>query len=73
LEGGTALTQREAEARKKPLLHVRLTDPAPVPMIHAWAAEHDVRVLNVAGPRASEGDGIYRQARSILEALLASA
>ncbi|WP_263789736.1 putative molybdenum carrier protein [Salinibacter sp.] len=73
LEGGTALTQREAEVRKTPLLHVRLTDPAPVPMIHAWAAEHDVRVLNVAGPRASEGDGIYRQARSILEALLASA
>ena len=73
LKGGTALTRREAEARGKPVLHVRPTDPVPVPMIRAWAAEHDVRVLNVAGPRASEGDGIYRQARSILEALLASA
>lgn len=72
LDGGTALTRREAEAREKPVLHVRPADPVPVPMIHAWAAEHGVRVLNVAGPRAGEVEGIYRRARSILGALLAS-
>ena len=72
LEGGTALTRQEAEARGKPVLHVRLSDPVPVPMIHAWGTEHDVRVLNVAGPRASEVDGIYRRARTLLETFLAS-
>ncbi|WP_263786250.1 putative molybdenum carrier protein [Salinibacter grassmerensis] len=72
LKGGTALTRQEAGARESPLLHARLTDPAPVPMIHAWAAENDVRILNVAGPRASEVNGIYRRARSILGDLLAS-
>ena len=72
LEGGTAFTRQEAEARGTPVLHVRPTDPVPVPMIHAWGTEHDVRVLNVAGPRASEVDGIYRRARTLLEDVLAS-
>jgi len=40
-------------------------------MIRAWGIEHDVRVLNIAGPRASEEDGIYDAARSILDAFLA--
>lgn len=70
--GGTALTRREAESCGKPVLHVRPSDPVPVPMIRAWVTENDVRVLNVAGPRASEVDGIYRVARTILEDLLSS-
>jgi len=39
-------------------------------MIRAWGEDHDVRVLNVAGPRASEVEGIYSAARELLEALL---
>ena len=35
LEGGAALTRQEAEARGKPVLHVRPTDPVLVPMIRA--------------------------------------
>ncbi len=70
--GGTALTRREAESCGKPVLHVRPSDPVPVPMIRAWVTENDVRVLNVAGPRASEVDGIYRVARTILKDLLSS-
>lgn len=70
LEGGTALTRTEAEERGGPVLHVRPEDPVPVPMIRAWGTEHDVRVLNVAGPRASEVAGIYESAYRILEEFL---
>ncbi|MFB6271291.1 MAG: putative molybdenum carrier protein [Salinibacter sp.] len=70
LEGGTALTREEAEERGKPVLHVRPDDAAPVPMIRAWGTENDVCVLNVAGPRASEGERIYAAARAVLDDLL---
>jgi len=71
LSGGTALTQTEADDQGKPVLHVRPSDPVPIPMIRAWGTEHNIRVLNVAGPRASEVDGIYEAARTILDDLLA--
>jgi hypothetical protein len=70
LQGGTALTCTEAKDRGTPVLHVRPEDPVPVPMIRAWGAEHEVQVLNVAGPRASEVEGIYAAARTILGDLL---
>jgi hypothetical protein len=70
LEGGTALTMTAAKRQGRPVLHVRTTDPVPVPMIRAWGEEHDVRVLNVAGPRASEVEGIYQYARTLLESFL---
>ena len=70
LSGGTALTQEAAEEQGKPVLHVRPSDPVPIPMIRAWARVNNVQVLNVAGPRASEADGIYEAARTILDDLL---
>jgi hypothetical protein len=70
LQGGTALTRTEAEDRGTPVLHVRPEDPVPVPMIRAWGTENDLRILNVAGPRASEVEGIYAAARMILRDLL---
>ena len=70
LEGGTALTLNEAKRQERAVLHVRLDDPVPVEMIRAWGEEHDIRVLNVAGPRASEVDGIYDGACAILDAFL---
>jgi len=70
LEGGTALTMNEARRQGRPVLHVRVTDPVPVPMIRAWGEDHDIRVLNVAGPRASEEENIYDEARAIVEALV---
>lgn len=71
LEGGTALTMQEARMRERAVLHVRTTDPVPIPMIRAWGAEHEIRILNVAGPRASEVDGIYVNTRGLLDRLLA--
>lgn len=70
LEGGTALTMMEARRQEVPVLHVRTSDPVPIEMIRAWGEEHDIRVLNVAGPRASEVETIYREAREIVSALL---
>jgi hypothetical protein len=70
LEGGTALTMREATRQGRAVLHVRTSDPVPVEMIRAWGEDHDVRVLNVAGPRAGEVDGIYDRARAILDGFL---
>jgi hypothetical protein len=72
LEGGTALTLSEAEQQGRAVLHVHLDAPVPVEMIRAWGEEHDVRVLNVAGPRASEVEGIYEAACAILDAFLAA-
>ena len=71
LSGGTALTRTVAEEQAKPVLHVRPADPVPVPMIRAWGTEQGIEVLNGAGPRASEVDGIYEVARAILDELLA--
>lgn len=70
LEGGTALTMQEVKRQGRALLHVRTSDPVPVEMIRAWGEDHDVRTLNVAGPRASEVEGIYDGARTILDAFL---
>ena len=72
LEGGTALTMTEARRQERPVLHVHTTDSVPVPMIRAWGEENDIRILNVAGPRASEVAGIYDEARALLESLLES-
>jgi len=71
LEGGTALTMDEARRQGRPVLHVRTTDPVPVEMIQAWGEDHDLRVLNVAGPRASEVKEIYDEAKVLLGALFA--
>lgn len=68
--GGTALTIAEAKRLGRPLRLVRL-DEAPDPeATRAWLDAHGIRMLNVAGPRASEQPGIYAAARTFMEALL---
>ena len=37
--------------------------------VQAWADEHKVRVLNVAGPRESKCPGIYAQAAQFLRTI----
>lgn len=66
VEGGTAYTVEEAERRGQPLLHIQLSESALILRIREWVEEHEVRILNVAGPRASEVDGIYEGARKVL-------
>src|SRR5262245_32237756 len=60
--GGTALTLEMAWRYQKPFRVVDLTAPPDVPGVRAWLQAHQIRVLNVAGPRASEASDWYRQA-----------
>lgn len=70
LEGGTALTRKEAEQRKQPWIQVEEGDDQSISRIRDWIEHHDIRVLNVAGPRSSESEGIYAKAKAIMERLL---
>jgi hypothetical protein len=38
--------------------------------IRDWIAANRIRVLNVAGPRASKDPGIYRSALALIETVL---
>ncbi|NBB74153.1 MAG: molybdenum cofactor carrier [Bacteroidetes bacterium] len=68
-EGGTALTVEEARRRKKPFLQTDV-EANGVNRIHTWLRQHDVAVLNVAGPRASEAPGIYEAAYALMMRVL---
>ena len=72
LTGGTALTRRFAEDLGKPFLVVDPTDATgDSGRIGRWLAEHDIRVLNVAGPRESGRPGIQQCAADLLRSALA--
>lgn len=68
--GGTALTISLARESGRPLLVLDLLgDPDPT-QVQRWARAHDVRVLNVAGPRESQRPGIHADALRFLEGAL---
>ena len=71
LSGGTALTQRLAEAHGRPHLVVDLSEEAEPAAIRRWLDEHEVEVLNVAGPRESQSPGIQAETTALLRAVLA--
>ncbi|CAN5122834.1 putative molybdenum carrier protein [soil metagenome] len=71
--GGTALAVAEARRRGKPLLRVDPREAAAVADARVWLARHQVRSLNVAGPRASEAPGAYAAAAAFLRRLLGTA
>ena len=68
--GGTALTVRAALELDRPHCIVDLAGEVDLPAVREWLVRHDVRVLNVAGPRESAPPGIYRTAADVLRELL---
>ncbi len=72
LSGGTALTRDLAERAGRPYLVVDLARGPQAETIREWLHAHDVRVLNVAGPRESQQPGIQREAHRLLTAVLRS-
>jgi hypothetical protein len=70
--GGTALTLRLARAGGRPFLLIDLAAEPDAGAVRTWLAEHEVRVLNVAGPRESDSPGIHDQAVALLKAVLAA-
>ena len=70
--GGTLLTKNAALQRRKPCLVVDLTNPLEIGDVKDWLREYEIRVLNVAGPRASQAPNAYRLATTVLVKLLAA-
>jgi hypothetical protein len=73
-DGGTLLTLRTAEERGKPVLCVDLADgPEAVARACAsWLRDRPPGILNVAGPRERGRPGIYAEARTVLDRVLAA-
>lgn len=71
LEGGTLATRAFAQKMGKPYLVVQLDAEATgdvVAVVLAWLRGHDIRTLNVAGPRESKRPGIYCLTLNLLAA-----
>ena len=75
LTGGSDFTRQMAEKHNKPWMHVdanQLSVEAAVQIVSAWVSGNEIKVLNVAGPRASKDPRIYTTTRQILKAILAA-
>lgn len=64
---GTKLTIDYAAEKNKPHLEVSLSDKHDaVDKILSWVDQHDIRVLNIGGPRESSWPGIHRETCELL-------
>jgi hypothetical protein len=69
LVGGTALAAWEAKRLGRPFLHLDLAQfdmRSAAERLRLWLTEHDIRVLNVAGPRQSEDERIFGRTMVVL-------
>ena len=80
LRSGSLRTQRIASEMGKPCLHLPLLQGEGTPFrdgqIDAWIrwlAAHEIRVLNVAGPRESREPGLQQRARTAVAILIGAA
>jgi len=71
--GGTALTIKLARRLKKPYLLIDLSPGGDFRKVLDWLRDHQVRILNVAGPREEEAPGIHDRAASFLLEVLRGA
>lgn len=72
LTGGSLLTLEFAEQHKKERLHIDLginRGFSAAQLIQSWIVLNDIKVLNVAGPRASEDAYIYDDTVRLLKAV----
>lgn len=72
LDGGTSATQVFAEKLGKPCLTVQVDSGVSISIaegVVAWLGQHNVKRLNVAGPRESKRPGIYRLVFDLLAAI----
>jgi hypothetical protein len=67
---GTQLTIELANRLGRPSLVLDLAEQASPAAVQEWAERHQVRVLNVAGPRESASPGIYLQAARFLRRVM---
>ncbi len=73
LTGGSDLTEKWAIKYGKPMLHIDLSSVTPFAaavLINDWIVDYDIKVMNVAGPRASKDSKIYQSTLDIIESAL---
>ena len=71
LTGGSALTRTFTIKHHKPRLHLdmnKTTITEAAGSLNNWIEKGKIKILNVAGPRASKDNKIYQVTRDILEA-----
>jgi hypothetical protein len=71
LSRGTMLTANLARKHGKPLLQVRPSSGDIGQTVRSFVERHGIRVLNVAGPRASGAPGIEEFVHRVLDAAMA--
>jgi hypothetical protein len=70
-QDGTPLTIERAQHHGKPTFVMALGESPDIEGFWRWIAEHDIRILNIGGPRESFSPGdIYPAARAILDSIL---
>ncbi len=69
IKDGTLLTIEAVKINNKPYLVVDLSKISSnsFPEIDCWVNEHQIRTLNVAGPRESNSPGIYELSIKLIE------
>lgn len=70
LTGGSLLTQTLAVKHNKPCLHLDVDNKkilVAIESLNAWIKKSKIKILNVAGPRASKDHNIYKVTKDILE------
>ena len=73
LTGGSELTKKLAEQHGFPCLHVDLNKVSVgegAEIVRPWIEKHNIKVLNVAGSRASKAPTIYDITKQILKAAI---
>lgn len=65
LSGGTELTHTLALLLEKPVLIIDLTN-TDIEAAKQWLSSYPIKILNVAGPRASQQPEIYEKAKAFL-------
>lgn len=73
LTDGSKLTQKLAEKHFRPCLHIDLNETPPfiaASMVNSWIILHEIKILNVAGPRASKDPAIYEDTKYIIEVVI---
>lgn len=65
--GGSLLTINECKKQKKPLFICNLTMENDLNDLYRWIKNNSIKVLNVAGSRASESENIYEDSFNFLK------
>lgn len=70
IQDGTLLTINHALEKRKPFLMIAVDDKTALDQFRHWVHEHQIKILNIAGPRESSCPGIYNQTCELLGNLL---